>query len=90
MRLRRADVTWRELEGRTVILDLAESRYLATNRTGALLLRVLLDECSHDRLVSVLSEEYDVPRDQADADVRAFTDLLREHGLLVDDDTHGA
>lgn len=86
MRLRSADVTWRELEGETVILDLAASRYLTTNRSGALLLRLLVEERSRDELVAALTAEYGIDRDRAATDVGAFTDRLRDHQLLVDTD----
>lgn len=87
MQLRRSDVTWREIDGEMVILDLASSTYLTTNRTGAVLLKLLVDERSHDELVDALVAHFDVSGARADADVTAFADLLRKHGLLQSTET---
>lgn len=84
MRLRDTDVTWREIDGEMVILDLAASTYLTTNRTGTFLLRQLVVECSHDELVAALTTEFQVDRETASHDVSAFLDLLRQRRLLVE------
>jgi hypothetical protein len=42
LKLRDADLEWREVEGDLVVLDLRESRYLAINRTGRALWAALI------------------------------------------------
>jgi Coenzyme PQQ synthesis protein D (PqqD) len=82
MQLRGNDITWREVDGEMVILDLVSSTYLTTNHTGAAILRSLVEERSYDQLVDTLVEEFDISRQLAETDVTAFVDLLRNHNLL--------
>ena len=57
MRLRTDGVTWREIDGETVILDLASSTYLKTNESGSVLMRMLTDERTETELVDGLVDE---------------------------------
>lgn len=82
MRLRTADVTWREIDGETVILDLATSTYLKTNESGSILMRLLADERSERELVDGLVDEFGIESDQARNDVESFLGMLRERELL--------
>ena len=85
MRLRTEDVTWQEIDGELVILDLARSTYLTTNTTGAFLTKRLVEESSEDDLAGALAAEYGLDRDEALADVREFVGTLRGLELLQQD-----
>lgn len=52
------------------------------NETGAFLWKRLEDGCSENELVDALLSEYDVNRETAENDVKAFTDKLKEANLL--------
>ncbi len=52
------------------------------NETGAFLWKRLEDDCSENELVDALLSEYDVNRETAEKDVKAFTDKLKEANLL--------
>ncbi|WP_216843525.1 PqqD family peptide modification chaperone [Phytoactinopolyspora alkaliphila] len=80
-------MTWREIDGEMVILDLSSSTYLRTNQTGSTLLRLLAEETSVDELADGLMAAYGIPAEQASTDVDAFLEMLREKNLL---DTAGA
>ena len=82
MKLRSADVTWREIDGQSIILDLAASTYLTTNHTGSVLLRALTKECTEDDLADALVATFGISREQAATDVDAFVTSLRERSLL--------
>lgn len=84
MRLRTDGVTWREIDGEMVILDLATSTYLTTNRSGTVLVRELTQDRSEDELVAMLVDEFDISAELARADVREFIGMLRKSGLLLD------
>ena len=84
MRLRNDGVTWQEIDGELVILDLHRSVYLTTNQTGAVLVGLLADEASESELVAGLLAEFDVDLAQAAADVTSFITVLREKQLLAD------
>jgi hypothetical protein len=84
MRLRRHDVSLRDLDGETVLLDLATSRYLVVNGSGTVLLGQLDEGSSRAGLVATLVDEFAVDEGTAGRDVDAFVDALRELGLLDD------
>lgn len=83
MRLRTEGVTWQELEGELVILDVVRSVYLTTNASGALLTKLLRDDRSSDDLVAALVAEYRLERTHAEADVEGFLQELRGKDLLA-------
>ena len=83
MRIRTDQVTWQEIDGELVILDLARSTYLTTNATGAFLTKLLVHETSEDDLAAALAAKYDLAVDGARADVRTFAAELDRLGLLV-------
>jgi hypothetical protein len=87
LKLRGADLDWRELEGELVALDLRESRYLAINRSGQVLWAALAesDGATRDELIDRLVREFDLEQARAAADVDAFTAELESRGLLSQD-----
>ena len=50
------------------------------NDTGAVILRALLDGADTAAIVSQLLAEYDVSPQEAEAEVNAFIDMLKENG----------
>ncbi|HET9186994.1 MAG TPA: PqqD family protein [Acidothermaceae bacterium] len=86
MRLRNRQVSWRELDGESVVLDLASSKYLTVNSAGTVLLRMLArGDCTRDELAQALVAEFDIELDQANSDVDKFVDDLRGRNLLGGD-----
>lgn len=75
-------VSWREVEGEVVALDLRAGDYLAINGSGALLWRALVDGASPGDLTQLLMDRFDVVHERAAADVTTFTDALDVRGLL--------
>ncbi|TRY17023.1 PqqD family protein [Tessaracoccus rhinocerotis] len=88
MKLRANDITWREIDGDLVILDLRSSTYLTTNASGAVLMKELTDERTDDELVGALVGAYDISETQAESDVRSFVQALRDGGLLEEQPVH--
>ncbi len=82
MRLRGEDLTWQEIDGELVILDLARSSYLTTNGTGAFLAKLLVTDHSVDDLAAALATEYGITQDEAREDVETFVAELRRLELL--------
>ena len=87
MRLRLDDLTWQELDGEIVVLDLRGSAYFQLNGSGTHLWRRLVDGCERRDLEVSLVEHYDVEREQATADVEAFIADLLAH-RLIDTNAH--
>lgn len=84
MKLRSDGVSWREIDGELVILDLSSSKYLTTNRTGTVLMRLLTEDRTVDELASALVTEFEISRRQAVEHVGQFVQTLQGKGLLVD------
>jgi hypothetical protein len=82
VRLRQDDVTWQELDGHVVVLDLRASVYLEINASGAVLFPLLVTGTDESRLVQALQTEYAVSWEVAQRDVRSFVDILKRRGLL--------
>jgi hypothetical protein len=82
MRLRGDDLTWREIDGDLVILDLQSSTYLTANASAAVLMKQLTEERSADELVGCLVTTFGIDRQQATQDVQAFLDELEDSDLL--------
>lgn len=83
LRLNPDAVSWREVDGEILALDLASSTYIGTNPAGALLWKSLVDGTSRDALIDLLTREFDVDAVRAAADVDAFLDTLVTQGLLA-------
>lgn len=83
MKLRQENVSWREIDGEMVVLDLQTSKYLTTNQTGTTLLKLLVDERSTEDLVTALVDAFAIDTATAQRDVTAFLGDLSTRGLLV-------
>lgn len=84
MRIRTDGVTWQEIDGELVILDLKTSAYLTTNAAGALLAKQLTEERTEQELVDSLVSEFEIDAEVAGADVAVYLEQLREKSLLIE------
>ena len=82
MKLRSEGLTWQEIDGELVILDLKNSVYLTTNAAGAVLAKLLTDERTMDELSDVLVDRFGIEDDVARRDTEAFVNQLRDKRLL--------
>jgi hypothetical protein len=82
MKLRVDDITWREIDGDLVLLDLRSSTYLTANSSGSVLIRHLTEERTPRQLTQALVDAFDVTEQQAQRDVQQFLDVLDVRGLL--------
>lgn len=82
LRLREADLVYREVQGETVVLDLSGSIYFSTNEVGGVLWRALAEGATQPQLVDALLDEFEVPRERAERDVEKFVSDCAAAGLL--------
>jgi hypothetical protein len=82
IRLRTANLEWRDVQGEVVAVDLEASVYLAVNRTGTTLWPLLDRGTDHQELIARLMVEFGIDAEIAERDVDAFVDALRRRGLL--------
>jgi hypothetical protein len=85
MKLRADGITWREIDGDLVVLDLRSSTYLTANPSGTLLMTHLTEERTTTQLVEALVDAFGISEQQAQRDVLTFVDQLSERGLLAGD-----
>ena len=77
-------LAWRRVGEETVILNLDTSQYLNLNSTGSVLWETLSEApASVDEMVARLLADFDVPADDARADVQDFVDRCMVEGLLA-------
>jgi len=84
IKLRSQEVSWREVEGEAVVLDMRSSTYFQANRSATVLLKALVDGAEHQQLVDRLVTAYGLAPEQAAADVGWFLSELERRGLLED------
>ncbi len=82
MKLRADDITWREIDGDLVILDLRSSSYLTTNASGAVLMKELTQDRTDEELAVALMAAFGISESQAQDDVKGFIEALADGGLL--------
>lgn len=82
LRLRSNELTWREVDGEIIALDLTSSLYFTANRTGTLLWSRLVDGARLDELTVLLTEQFELADADARRDVSSFIALLDSHSLL--------
>ncbi|HTW97265.1 MAG TPA: PqqD family protein [Acidimicrobiales bacterium] len=81
--VKRAGVSWREVEGEVIVLDVAASEYFALNRSASFLWSALGDDgASPKTLADALSNRYGVSAEQAAGDVATFLDHCAASGLV--------
>ena len=86
VRIRATNLSWREVHGQVVALDLESSTYFTTNKTGTLLWRAMVDGSTVAALIALLSARFQLSYNDSAADVRDFLEVLAANGLLEESD----
>lgn len=82
LRLRADDLTWQELDGEIVVLDLRSSKYYVINGSGTRLWERLAANASTEDLALELETTYALPPATAREHVSDFVSDLERKGLL--------
>jgi hypothetical protein len=82
LRLRAEGLSWREVDGELVAVDVESSTYLGANPSGMLLWQALARGTTRDDLVRILVDEFDITEERAGTDVDAYLAMLSQRGLL--------
>jgi coenzyme PQQ synthesis protein D (PqqD) len=82
VKLRSEGLTWQEIDGELVILDLKNSVYLTTNAAGAVIAKLLTEERTVDELSGALVDKFGIEDDVARRDTAAFVKQLQDKRLL--------
>jgi hypothetical protein len=68
----------------TVLLNLSSGTYFGLDKVGKRIWETVSDGQDLAQTIAVITSEFDVDEDQAEADVIEFTSELVERGLLVE------
>jgi hypothetical protein len=82
LRLREEGLSWREIDGELVAVDLATSQYLGANPAGLALWRSLAAGAEREKLVAQLVDTYGIDPARAGADVDRFIGEVEAAALL--------
>ena len=82
LRLRDADLAWRNVDDEMIAIDVRDSTYLTANDSGSLLWSALAAGTTRDELANRLVDTYGIDAATAAADVDSFLSDLRQRGLL--------
>ncbi|MFH2057846.1 MAG: PqqD family protein [Pseudomonadota bacterium] len=77
------EVTWRDIKGELVVLELASGEYYSFNEIGRLSWISLTQGKSVKVIIDEIVNEYDVTHDQAKEDLDGFITGLLENNLIV-------
>jgi len=83
LRLDERSVSWREIDGEIVALDLSGGVYFSVNQSGVALWHALTDGVTRSALITLLCDEYELTEDRAATDVDAFIASCHDKGLLL-------
>jgi hypothetical protein len=83
LRLRPEAVAWRDVDGEVIALGLESSTYFGTNASGSILWRRLAEGTNRTELIETLVRTFGLEQAQAQTDVDAFLDDLRDRDLLT-------
>lgn len=77
----------RTVAGQNLVVPLGENTMnfnaaITLNESAAFLWNLLNEEQTEENLVNALTEEYDIDEETANADVKVFLDVLKEHEIL--------
>lgn len=75
-------VTWRSLEGESVLLNLDSGVYFTLNETGTAAWELFDGTTSLAEIGEILCRRFDVGLEQARSDLAELTDELRREGLV--------
>lgn len=78
-----SEVLSQEVNGETVLLDLQGECYFSLNEVGTRIWQLLQCDSSVGEALDVLSDEYDVSREQLEGDVGELLDKLSGAGLVT-------
>jgi hypothetical protein len=77
-------VAWQNVDGQTLVMDLAGGRLLGLNPVGSFIWSQLSAGSSPESITTALAERFEVGPTQARKDLDAFLAQLRDQNLLSD------
>lgn len=80
---RKSGLMTANMNGSAVMMDIATGKYYNLGETGGRIWEILEQPATLSDLIQTLTAEYDVTREQCEADVLRFLQQLKDRGLLI-------
>ena len=77
------DVVFRDLEGESVLLNLATGIYFGLNATGTRMWQLIAEHQTLGQVLAALAREFEAPQRQLEQDLLALVADLESKGLLT-------
>ena len=82
-RPREEEVASKVIDGEAIIINLANGVYYSMDKVGALIWDLLQSRYTLEQVIVAITGHYDVPRKQAEANVRELVQELVQENLIV-------
>ncbi len=79
---KRTDVIGKEIQSKSVLLNLDNGTYYTLNRTGTFIWSLLDEKRAMNYLIDRVTQQFDIDKDRAFLDVQTFTQALKNEGLI--------
>ena len=76
------EVVYKEIESKSVLLNLENGSYYTLNKTGTFIWSLLDGKTAVRELVEVLTQNFEVTKDEASKDVFTLIANLKKEGLI--------
>ena len=75
-------VTWADLEGESVLLNVLDGVYFGLNDVGTMIWKLISEGLAEDQIVARLLADFEVTSEDLQKDVAAFLQTLEEKKLI--------
>lgn len=79
---KRADVIGKEIQSKSVLLNLDSGSYYTLNRAGTFIWSILDQKRGVNYIIDRIAKDFDVDKERAFLDVQAFIEALKNEGLI--------
>jgi hypothetical protein len=76
------DAVFRDLDGEAVVLDLVTGRYFGLDDVGTRMWQLIEQHGTLPEVLDILEQEFEVPVERVEADLKEFLGLLVSKGLV--------
>lgn len=75
--------SWKKLACGCIILDLEKGHYFTLNETASVIWSGLLEAKAGTAIAAEMAQEYGIPHEQANLDVKEVLAMLHDEGVLI-------
>ncbi|MBN2406164.1 MAG: PqqD family protein [Elusimicrobia bacterium] len=76
------DVTWREVDGEAVLLNLENDYYYSMNEIGTKIWAMLNKGKTQKQIIAAIMEEFDADKKQVELDIKQFIKDMKKEDII--------